>query len=81
MTDQSTRIPRYLVAVALTALVLACFAGRSHAADAVYAKGFRTDTAGWIFVHIEGLPGDRGEQYGFLTAPEIAQFHRGAESL
>ncbi|HEY3596106.1 MAG TPA: phospholipase, partial [Paraburkholderia sp.] len=31
----------------------------------------RRDHAGWIFVHIEGEPYDRGEQHGQLLAAEI----------
>src|SRR5258706_14952492 len=31
----------------------------------------RRDHAGWIFVHIEGEPYDRGEQHGQLLANEI----------
>ena len=31
----------------------------------------RRDQAGWIFLHIEGEPYDRGEQHGQLLATEI----------
>lgn len=38
--------------------------------------GFRYDDKGWIFVHIEGEPYERGRQYGSLVADEIAEFIR-----
>jgi len=38
------------------------------------AKAFRQDKNGWIFLHIEGKPFERGFQRGFLTANEIDQF-------
>ncbi|MCP4576271.1 MAG: hypothetical protein GY846_08315 [Deltaproteobacteria bacterium] len=39
-----------------------------------FNSGFREDRAGWIFVHIEGEPAQRGLQYGMLMAPEINEF-------
>ncbi len=38
--------------------------------------GFRYDDKGWIFVHIEGEPYERGHQYGSLVADEIAEYIR-----
>ena len=35
-----------------------------------YHKGFRFDKNGWIYVHIEGDPYERGFQYGYLIAEE-----------
>jgi Phospholipase B len=37
-------------------------------------QAFREDRDGWIFVHIEGDPRDRGYQHGVLLAPEIDDF-------
>jgi outer membrane protein assembly factor BamB len=37
-----------------------------------YSKGFRYNIQGWIYLHIEGEPYERGYQYGYLTAKEIA---------
>src|SRR5207249_8717068 len=39
-------------------------------------KGYRYPQAGWIVLHIEGEPYDRGYQHGKLMAPEIAAFVR-----
>ncbi|MCD4748699.1 MAG: hypothetical protein K8R59_04925 [Thermoanaerobaculales bacterium] len=39
-------------------------------------QGFRYDDRGWIFVHIEGEPYERGYQYGSLVADEIAEYIR-----
>ena len=41
----------------------------------------RRDHAGWIFVHIEGEPYDRGEQHGQLLAGEIKNAIRTAKYL
>ena len=35
---------------------------------------FREEQDGWVFVHIQGQPGNRGQQYGYLLAPEIDGF-------
>ena len=40
------------------------------------AKGYRHDENGWIFLHIEGEPFERGFQRGYLTANEIDEFLR-----
>src|SRR5438445_7820680 len=37
-----------------------------------YGPGYRYPQAGWIVLHIEGEPYDRGVQHGRLLAPEIA---------
>ena len=36
--------------------------------------GFRYDDQGWIFIHIEGEPYERGFQYGSLMPDEIAEY-------
>lgn len=37
-------------------------------------KGYRYDDRGWIFVHIEGEPYERGYQYGALVGEEIVAY-------
>ena len=37
-------------------------------------KAYRYDKNGWIFLHIEGGPFERGFQRGYLTANEIEEF-------
>ncbi len=39
-------------------------------------RGFRYQDRGWIVVHIEGEPYERGLQYGELVADEIAEYIR-----
>jgi hypothetical protein len=39
-----------------------------------YGPAFRYEDKGWIFVHIEGKPYQRGYQYGYLLADEIKTF-------
>jgi hypothetical protein len=40
------------------------------------AKAQRIDKNGWIFLHIEGKPYERGFQRGYLTANEIEDFFK-----
>ena len=35
-----------------------------------FDKGYRYDKNGWIYVHIEGEPYERGKQYGYLVSEE-----------
>jgi hypothetical protein len=37
------------------------------------AKGHRHEKAGWIYLHVEGGPRERGFQHGYLLAKEIAE--------
>ena len=41
-----------------------------------YGPGYRYPQEGWIVLHIEGSPYERGVQHGRLLAPEIAAFLR-----
>jgi hypothetical protein len=40
------------------------------------SKAYRYDKNGWIFLHIEGAPFERGFQRGYLTANEIEDFNK-----
>ncbi|MGE5456926.1 MAG: C45 family autoproteolytic acyltransferase/hydrolase, partial [Methanococcaceae archaeon] len=39
-----------------------------------YGESFRFEDKGWVFVHIEGEPYTRGQQYGYLIADEMKEF-------
>ncbi|MFH0944702.1 MAG: C45 family autoproteolytic acyltransferase/hydrolase [Planctomycetota bacterium] len=39
-----------------------------------FGNGYRYDDRGWIFVHIEGKPYERGYQFGYLLQNEIVQY-------
>src|SRR5690348_14187212 len=39
-----------------------------------FGAGYRYPQAGWIVLHIEGEPYERGYQHGRLMAPEITRF-------
>lgn len=58
-----------LLAIFLLALPLAALAGESKIVR--YGKGYRFDKNGWIYVHIEGEPYERGFQHGYLVAKEL----------
>jgi len=36
-----------------------------------YGKGYRYNVQGWVYLHIEGEPYERGYQYGYLASAEI----------
>jgi hypothetical protein len=38
-----------------------------------YGEAYRFDCNGWIYLHIEGEPYERGFQHGHLVAPELAE--------
>ena len=40
----------------------------------VLGPGYRYPSGGWIYLHIEGKPYDRGYQHGFLMANEISSY-------
>ncbi len=44
-----------------------------------YGKGWRFDKHGWVYVHIEGKPYERGVQYGYLVADELKEILRVTE--
>jgi hypothetical protein len=46
-----------------------------------YEDGYRFDRDGWIYIHIEGEPHERGFQYGYLVAPELAEILRSVKYL
>jgi hypothetical protein len=46
----------------------------SHAAVKTFGPGYRYPTGGWIYLHIEGQPYERGYQHGYLMAKEIVQY-------
>jgi hypothetical protein len=61
----------------LLAIVAMAPSGHGHAGDHGRLKNaFRKPSQnGWIFVHLEGKPGEIGYQHGFLLAPEIVDAH------
>src|SRR5262249_38272042 len=70
-------IPRRLLMVTL--LVCISTAARSNSLppltgeqQACVAKAHRSEKAGWIYLHVQGEPRDRGFQRGYLLAREIA---------
>jgi hypothetical protein len=64
--------------ILLLAFAAQCFAGGGPDPRAVarWNAGWRYPQAGWIVVHIEGEPYERGLQHGHLLAPEIAGYVR-----
>src|SRR4051812_43418306 len=80
---RASRLPLGLT-TALTLLVLSvsgCNAPGpldAHAAppDPRLAAATRSETNGWIYVHLQGSPADLGYQHGYLLAPEIQDLVR-----
>lgn len=44
---------------------------RASSDDPRMGKAYRFDRGGWVYVHLQGSPGDIGYQHGYLLAPEI----------
>jgi hypothetical protein len=68
-------------ALALPTAALAAKPDRSAASERPdpasvqrYGPAYRYPRAGWIVLHVEGAPYDRGYQHGRLLAPEIADY-------
>jgi hypothetical protein len=83
------RVHRRWVGAAVAVGLLACWAASARAAAPVaasqefvpdpasverYGPAYRYPQAGWIVLHIEGEPYERGYQHGRLMAPEIALY-------
>jgi hypothetical protein len=45
---------------------------KSAQADPRLRGAYRFDRSGWVYVHLEGSPGQIGFQHGYLLAPEIS---------
>ena len=67
-----------LLVVLTVACSLSCRTGEYSAGGEGewLAKGHRYDKNGWIYLHIEGAPFERGFQRGYLTANEVEEFLR-----
>ena len=46
-----------------------------------YESGYRFDENGWVYLHIEGEPYERGFQHGYLVAPELNEILRSLKYL
>ncbi len=66
--------------ILLAAILLALPAGAGEI-KTTYGQGWRVDRAGWVYIHIQGQPFERGEQHGYLAAPELAKIFRSLEYL
>jgi hypothetical protein len=72
-----------VIFIVITALLVGCGGGtqESQVETAIpneddivsYEGGYRFDYNGWIYLHIEGEPYERGFQHGYLLAPELAE--------
>ena len=89
---KNKRIAHWLLAICLAVIGTFSFSGCSNTVDGgdalvqneevvQYDNGYRFDTNGWIYLHIEGSPYDRGYQHGYLMAPELKEILRSLEYL
>ena len=46
----------------------------ARAAVRTFGPAYRYPAAGWIYLHIEGKPYERGYQHGYLMAKEIPEY-------
>jgi hypothetical protein len=65
--------PIYIMAALIAITMITAVAADQPENFNSYHKGYRFDRNGWIYIHIEGEPYDRGFQYGYLAAPELGE--------
>ena len=80
------RFSRAVLALVLCLSAVACTGVKPQAipepvSTSPDGKGYRFERNGWIFLHIEGEPGERGFQHGYLVAPELAEILRTVKYL
>jgi len=68
-----SKAPRWILVFSIFTLICGLLV-RCGDSDSINRTSFRADREGWIFVHIEGTPRERGYQYGTLVAQEIDDF-------
>jgi hypothetical protein len=74
-------IKRLLVGILFLMVTLA-LAGVAQAEQIKrQGKGWRLDSNGWVYLHIEGEPYERGFQHGYLAAPELKEAMRSLNHL
>jgi len=66
----SIRLKSAIICVVVVLLVSPVFASGPGEVSR-HGKGYRFEHNGWVYIHIEGAPFERGEQHGYLAAPEI----------
>src|SRR5215472_7188750 len=57
----------------MSLLLAALLLGSPPDPKAVLARADRHDRGGWIYLHVEGSPEERGFQHGYLLAKEIQE--------
>ena len=71
MSTVDTKTPRWFLIIG-TFILICVFLVKCSSSST--DPSYRTEREGWIFVHIEGTPSERGYQYGSLVAQEIDDF-------
>ena len=71
MSTVDTKTPRWFLIIGTFILICVLLVKCSSSST---DPSYRTEREGWIFVHIEGTPSERGYQYGSLVAQEIDDF-------
>ena len=57
-------------------LFISCSEKKENIKVQKYQKGFRYEKNGWIYLHIEGDPYERGFQHGYLVAKEYIDAYK-----
>ncbi len=75
---------KILLVLSLCLLLISTIALAATETEKVYSldgKGYRYEKDGWIYVHIEGEPFERGFQHGYLVADQLAEIRKSLEYL
>ena len=83
MRRKITQMKKILKVMAVTVLLIAIVPSGILSAQGIkrFGKGYRYDKNGWIYIHIEGKPYERGLQYGYLSALEYKEAIRCYKAL
>ncbi len=73
MTSRHIPITILLLAFSLILLASSAFGALSGKQQLIIEQGIRGERDGWIFLHTEGGPYERGFQQGYLLSPEIVK--------
>jgi hypothetical protein len=71
--------PWFIALFLFTCLML--ISGQALAQKLTYEKGWRVDKNGWVYIHIEGKPYERGVLHGYLAAKELKVIMKSLKEL
>ena len=73
---------KVIISIFVLVFAFSCQAwGAERKSFKAYDQGYRFEENGWVYLHIEGQPRQRGYQHGYLIAPELKEVLRSIKYL